>query len=669
MPSVEVVEGADAGRRCPLGSQTYLGRKSDHMRRLPNFMPLADAAVSRLHARISFQGGRCFVEDLNSTNGTELRGERLQPRLPYVLSDGDEIGICSIRLLFRANENERPSRRMPDAPQSYVVVDALTELRGDPAVTMSPLLKVVQSDRDPPAYTAVIDASNGTSQAVPTAERSLAEALKRLQSMVQVSLTLGATTERERLMQKIMDCIFEIFPVAERVLIMLQDAEDQPVPVASKIRHPASDRQKEMAVSRTIIEEVIRKRRAILWRDAMRSDGPGQAGPSIAHLSLRSVMCAPLSIQNEILGLIQVDTTSAAQTFSEEDLQILAGICAQVAIAVKNARLYEEVELLFEGFVRASVRAIESRDPTTAGHSFRVAALTERLARAVDQTERYGLGGIRFTREQLTELRYAALLHDFGKIGVREHVLTKEKKLHPQQMALLRERFRHARASLERRTYRELIDVNLQSTLDGAEFGMLWSEIQSDLAAEGAHLNRFFEAIERANDPGSVSQELLGQLQAAAAYSFPGEDSRSMRLVDDSELDCLRLPRGNLSAEEHAQMQSHVTHTFAFLSLIPWTKPLSGIPEIAYAHHERLDGSGYPRGLIAAQLPVQVRMLSITDIYDALRAGDRPYRTGLPEEAALDILQAEAKAGKIDGDLVKVFMESGAYRPEEQYLE
>jgi HD-GYP domain-containing protein (c-di-GMP phosphodiesterase class II) len=140
----------------------------------------------------------------------------------------------------------------------------------------------------------------------------------------------------------------------------------------------------------------------------------------------------PLLVQNEILGLIQVDTTSAAQAFSEEDLQVLAGICAQVAISVKNARLYEEVELLFEGFVRATVRAIESRDPTTAGHSFRVAELTERLARAVDQTERYGLGGIRFTREQLTELRYAALLHDFGKIGVREHVLTKEKKLRPQ---------------------------------------------------------------------------------------------------------------------------------------------------------------------------------------------------------------------------------------------
>jgi hypothetical protein len=236
-------------------------------------------------------------------------------------------------------------------------------------------------------------------------------------------------------------------------------------------------------------------------------------------------------------------------------------------------------------------------------------------------------------------------------------------------MALLRERFRHARASLERRTYRELIDMHLQSTLDGTEFSVLWSEIQSDLASEGAHLERFFEAIERANDPGSVSGELLGQLEAAAGYSFPGEDSRLMRLVDDSELDCLRPPRGNLSPEEHAQMQSHVTHTFAFLSLIPWTNTLSGIPEIAYAHHERLDGSGYPRGLVAAQIPVQTRMLSIADIYDALRAGDRPYRTGLPEEAALDILQAEAKPGRIDGDLVKVYIESGAYRPEEQYLE
>ena len=142
----------------------------------------------------------------------------------------------------------------------------------------------------------------------------------------------------------------------------------------------------------------------------------------VVDLSLRSVMCCPLIYKDDVLGIIQVDTYSEPKLFKDADLQLLTGISAQVAISVKNTQLHENIEQLFEGFVTASVQAIEDRDPVTAGHSFRVADYTCKLAEAVNLADISGLRGISFSREQMREIRYASLLHDFGKVGVKEQV-------------------------------------------------------------------------------------------------------------------------------------------------------------------------------------------------------------------------------------------------------
>ena len=140
----------------------------------------------------------------------------------------------------------------------------------------------------------------------------------------------------------------------------------------------------------------------------------------------------------------------AVGVFADEDEELLTALGGQAAVAIENAVLHEEIERLFEGFVRASVVAIEARDPTTAGHSERVAELTVGLARAVEIAPPGPWRGVRFLPEDLRQLRYAALLHDFGKVGVREHVLVKAEKLHPHELELVRARFELARASLEK---------------------------------------------------------------------------------------------------------------------------------------------------------------------------------------------------------------------------
>lgn len=124
----------------------------------------------------------------------------------------------------------------------------------------------------------------------------------------------------------------------------------------------------------------------------------------------------------------------------------------------------------------------------------------------------------------------------------------------------------------------------------------------------------------------------------------------------------LLIPRGTLAPEERAEIESHVSHTFTFLYQIAWTDDLSGVPEIAHAHHEKLDGSGYPRKLTADQIPIQSRMMTICDIYDALTAMDRAYKKSVSNERALEILELEVKEGKLDKNLVELFINAQVFQ-------
>lgn len=391
----------------------------------------------------------------------------------------------------------------------------------------------------------------------------------------------------------------------------------------------------------------------------------------------RSMLTVPLKNKSdEVVGVLQLinrkdqpnvllstpkDVATHVFPFDEQSESVALALAGQAGVALENSILYKDIERLFEGFITASVQAIEARDPTTAGHSFRVAGFTEELARAVDRADGDGLRDIAFTREQMTELHYAALLHDFGKVGVREDVLVKAKKLHSHELELVKQRFRYARASMVRQAYRQLLDMQQQRHMDAEEFAARRQQVEHMLAKEGERLDSFLNTILRLNEP-TVSRELVpSDLNVVAEYTFPDEDGQAASLLQPFEFANLTLLRGSLDSKERAQIESHVSHTFSFLSLIPWTKDLSQLPEIAYSHHEKLDGSGYPRGLTSAEIPTQSKIMTIADIYDALTARDRPYKRSLTAEKALDILHAEAREGKVDPHLLKVFVESNAY--------
>jgi HD-GYP domain-containing protein (c-di-GMP phosphodiesterase class II) len=321
--------------------------------------------------------------------------------------------------------------------------------------------------------------------------------------------------------------------------------------------------------------------------------------------------------------------------------------------------LYEDIERLFEGFVTAAVTAIESRDPTTSGHSGRVATLTVGLAEAIDRGSDGPYRDVRFTREQLRELRYAGLLHDFGKVGVREQVLVKQKKLYPYDLELIRHRFAYLMQGADLSFERARADLLAECGPDG--IASVVERLERERAGRRAELQQFLAAIIAANEPTVLHDGSFEELKQINAQTYVDFDGQERSLLRDEELRFLMIRKGNLDDRERREIESHVTHTYRFLEQIPWTRELRGIPEIAYGHHEKLNGRGYPRAVTAEAIPVQTRMMTISDIYDALTATDRPYKRAMPAERALDILGMEAKEGMVDEVLLRTFIEARVF--------
>ena len=400
-----------------------------------------------------------------------------------------------------------------------------------------------------------------------------------------------------------------------------------------------------------------------------------------------SVLVLPMQEQDgEVIGVLQLinrkvkpdvmitteNVIQVTQPYSEWEERIVRSLASQAAISIERNHLQHSIENLFEGFVRASVQIIEARDPTTSGHSERVADLTVRLTEEANAITTGPLRSIYFNARQIQEVRYAALLHDFGKVGIPEALLGKRKKLYPEQLEVIRYRFALAERTLEmecaQNKFRYLLEHPSHKHLDDASTSecshcQSLTKFDKQLAQTIETLNYYWELLQELNEPDVIltrefhafSEETSAQLSALAQYTYRDTDGVTKPLISEAEMAQLLVPRGNLTASERLSIEAHVTHTYHFLERIPWTKHLKGVPAIAYGHHEKLDGTGYPQGLKQEDIPIQTQILTIVDIYDALTASDRPYKRRLPVETAIKILRQEAAKNKINSDLVELF--------------
>jgi response regulator RpfG family c-di-GMP phosphodiesterase len=311
--------------------------------------------------------------------------------------------------------------------------------------------------------------------------------------------------------------------------------------------------------------------------------------------------------------------------------------------------LKNDIEKLFEGFVNASVTAIEARDPSTSGHSSRVAELTVGLAEAVNQTPSGPYGLIQFNPLQIREIRYASLLHDFGKVGVREQVLVKAKKIEGERLESIFQR-------LHQRTLESVRDELLEAWSKGQGFNH--GAVEHLLSRQDSETQRLMDLVRRSNEPTVLPEEVALELNLLGDLTFQHWSGNRRALLEPGDLDLLRITKGSLSEQEREEIQNHVTYTYRFLRQIPWTTELSSVPDIAWAHHERLNGKGYPRQLKEPDIPVQSKLMAVADVYDALTAADRPYKAAVSVDRSLEILEQEAKVNLLDSEVLRIFIEA-----------
>lgn len=389
----------------------------------------------------------------------------------------------------------------------------------------------------------------------------------------------------------------------------------------------------------------------------------------------KSILAIPMRNQrDEIVGVLQLinakrnseaQLTSVAEveeqvvSYQSQQQAIVESLASQAAIALENSQLNEAIQRLFEGFVRASVHAIEARDPATSGHSFRVANLTVAFAEAVDRVDNGPYRDLSFNHSAIKEIRYASLLHDFGKVGVREEVLVKAKKLYPLQLDLVHERFQFVKRSMEVACLQSKLQYLLEQGRDS--YLARLRHFNSDLAAQLKEMDDFFQVVLSSDIPTVLPEGDFQRLLEIASRRYSDYDGSEKPLLTPDEVRLLSIRQGSLDDDERLQIESHVVHTFNFLQQIPWTSEIKNVPQIARGHHEKLNGQGYPYKLTAPEIPVQTRMMTITDIFDALSAADRPYKKAVSQERALEILEASVQDGELDADLYKIFLQARIY--------
>ena len=390
----------------------------------------------------------------------------------------------------------------------------------------------------------------------------------------------------------------------------------------------------------------------------------------------KSMLVIPMKDhKEEIIGVLQLinrkrnfdavlstpaDVEKQVVPYSKRTVELVTALAGQAAVAIENSRLYEDIEKLFEGFVLAAVHAIEQRDPTTYGHSSRVADMTVGLAETVDRAGDGPFRATKFTREQVKEIRYAALLHDFGKVGVREQVLVKAKKLYPSDLGLVRHRHAFIRRTAEREFWRKRAEFLEQN--GKGDYKAYIKDLETAHEQELKELDHFLEIVLQANEPSILPDGSFEELKAWSKRSYQAMDGATEPYLSPDEMRYLTIRKGSLDDAERHEIESHVTHTYQFLQRIPWTRELQQIPIIAYGHHEKLVGRGYPRRITAEAIPLQTRMMTISDIYDALTAQDRPYKRAVSTDRALDILTAEVKEGQLDAELFQLFIEGKVFQ-------
>ncbi|MHB8917729.1 MAG: HD-GYP domain-containing protein [Desulfocucumaceae bacterium] len=396
--------------------------------------------------------------------------------------------------------------------------------------------------------------------------------------------------------------------------------------------------------------------------DVYNAEGFDFSGPrnydKITGYRTRSMLVVPMeNHESQIIGVLQLinamdDGDSMVIPFASHYQKVIESLASQAAIALTNARLISDIEQLFHSFVQMITTAIDARTPYNANHSRRVALLAGELAVAINQSGREIWQDKKFSDERLQQLVMAGWLHDIGKVATPLEVMNKATRLED-RLDFIMQRFEYIYQARMNQIYRELFrpaENRERCGVDEIEAGF-------DKQLEGIFEAR--ELVLKANDPATfIDDQIAGKLAAIASLTYRDLNGRELPYLTREEFECLTIRKGTLTEDERKIMEDHVAITARMLEKIPFIRKYASVPEYSAMHHEHLDGKGYPNRLAGDQIPLEARILALVDVYDALTAGDRPYKKALPVEDALRILGFMVKDGKLDADLFELFRDS-----------
>ncbi len=373
--------------------------------------------------------------------------------------------------------------------------------------------------------------------------------------------------------------------------------------------------------------------------------------------------------EGEVIGVLQLlnalDETGKVVAFTSDDQRLAESLASQAAIALTNRMLITQLEVLFESLIQLINTAIDDKSPYTGAHCERVPTLTMMIADAASKSKDGPLAGFSMTERERYELKIAGLLHDCGKITTPVHVVDKSTKLETifDRIEFVAQRFEILKRDAEIKF--------LRAKLEGGDTGTAEAQYQATLKQiddDRTFLQRINIGGERRDE--QTLQRDQARINQIASQTFTNECGELSPFLSGDERESLSIPSGTLSVVERGIINNHINATIKMLEALPWPRHLKNVPEYAGGHHERMDGRGYPRGLTREQMSIPARIMGIADIFEALTARDRPYKTGKTLSESLAILGNFKLNGHIDPDLFDIFVREKIYlQYAEQFLE
>ncbi|MGN7612392.1 HD domain-containing phosphohydrolase [Magnetococcales bacterium HHB-1] len=387
----------------------------------------------------------------------------------------------------------------------------------------------------------------------------------------------------------------------------------------------------------------------------------------------QSFLTVPLkNHENLTIGVLQLINakdpfTGRIKPFSEEDQSLAESLASQAAISMTNQRLITNLRELFEAFIRVIASAIDEKSPYTGGHCHRVPVITEMLAQAAMDSDVGELKDFYLNEEEMYELKIAAWLHDCGKVTTPEYVVDKATKLETifDRIELVKMRFEVLKREVEIDYLQKKVAAIENNQPDQID------QLNQEQTQKLDQINQDLDFLERANVGGEfMSDDKIARIEKIAQYQWRNASGEKESILTENEIFNLKIRKGTLTEEEREVINSHVSATIKMLEQLPFPKNLQRVPELAGAHHEKLDGTGYPNGLIKEEMSIGARILAIADVFEALTARDRPYKKGKTISQALKILGFMKKDQHIDPDLFKIFLDKKIFLDyAEQYLD